>query len=63
MHEVWEYKVLRFRGEGSEEEMNRLGEQGWELVAPLEADTSGTALRSAPQVYLIFKRRRVAPSA
>ena len=62
----WEYKSITYKGGGSfgitataadvEEQMNQLGNDGWELAAALAPPTGGTAN------VLIFKRPK-APRA
>jgi len=48
----WEYKIVTssVRSSGDEQELNRLGEEGWELVAATWGDTHGSKY--------IFKRRK-----
>lgn len=59
----WEYKIFKMQfktlksHENYEPELNRLGEEGWELVS-----TTGTTIKGAliviREIYCIFKRKK-----
>lgn len=65
-HSKWEYKVLNIQSRNYqlpisyEDEMNRLGAEGWELVgiAAINFKTGAT-----DHISLVFKRRREVPRA
>jgi hypothetical protein len=58
--ERWEYKVIS--GYSAEDELNELGEEGWELVAVVAGGLEGSEggyvqpQRDASEVYIYFKR-------
>jgi len=47
----WEYKIAYT---SSEDELNRLGREGWELVATYTGDSN----RSISTPYCVFKREK-----
>ncbi len=49
----WEYKVTH---DLRESELNKLGNEGWELVT-IVAEVSGHADRTSSSVYAYFKRQ------
>ena len=58
----WEYKTLKFDGKGFfkskfefEEELNKLGNEGWELVSML---SPVSAYGSTTELFAIFKRKK-----
>ena len=50
----WEYKVVYGPRES---ELNKLGDEGWELVSVV-ADTSGDAYSTSSSIYAYLKRPR-----
>ena len=56
----WEYKIAHWTDDEMSKEMNRLGDEGWELVATTsEVSAFGKAQGSSPistKVRLIFKK-------
>jgi hypothetical protein len=60
----WEYRIVELGGGGffdggegpSEEELNELGDDGWELVATLTSGEHGFGGRGSRTSALVFKR-------
>ena len=55
----WEYKVTDFGGDDKavEEELNKLGDEGWELVGtPTRTSGGGDGRVARSKVSLVFKR-------
>ena len=50
----WEYKQLGISSQRAEEEMNKLGSDGWELVSTVLDGVGGFGSR--PMVVAFFKR-------
>jgi hypothetical protein len=56
----WEYKVMALGGDdqATEKELNKLGDEGWELVGTpgVTSSTAGSGGTVSTKVRLIFKR-------